>query len=420
MPRGIGLLLAALAGAGSLAGGANAGTRSDPADALGPLDLSAISLTQDVKRVKLRLTTHEPMPGTGQLARYPSRVEADDERYLCVELRTRKLGRRLLCLGGETKRGKTRLGYSRVAQSGQTTKLRAVRARLKRLSPRRLLLSFAMADVGLQPPRIYWRVVSGWRATECRPEPPPGPLQQRPETRRQEPPPAANRCFDIAPNEGVESEPLHRIRRAGCTRDEQSVLRNGSRRRKKIALTFDDGPSAYTARVLSILNERNADGTFFVLGSQTGRRSGVLRQALRAGHELGNHSTYHSALPSKSDMRRTNAVIKAATGFRPCTFRPPYGALNGTVVANARALDMSTILWDVDTNDWMTPGSSAIYQRATSAKSGSIVLMHDGGGNRSQTVAALPGIIRKLRSRGFKLVTVTELLRERFVWREVH
>ena len=98
-------------------------------------------------------------------------------------------------------------------------------------------------------------------------------------------------------------------------------------------------------------------------------------------------------------------------------FRPP-GRPRGYSGA-ARAAGTATIGWNVDTRDWSTPGFSAIYHRAVSARPGSIVLMHDGGGFRGQTVAALPRIIRNLRSRGFKLVTVTKLLRGHYVYKEV-
>ncbi len=119
-------------------------------------------------------------------------------------------------------------------------------------------------------------------------------------------------------------------------------------------------------------------------------------------------------------MRETSRRIKHATGFAPCLFRPPGGAFDSRVVSDARSLGMSTVIWDVDPRDWSTPGSGAIYSRVVSAtRPGSIVLMHDGGGNRSQTVAALPKIVHTLRHRGYRFVTVTRLLRQRTIWGEV-
>jgi peptidoglycan/xylan/chitin deacetylase (PgdA/CDA1 family) len=119
-------------------------------------------------------------------------------------------------------------------------------------------------------------------------------------------------------------------------------------------------------------------------------------------------------------MAETNRRIKAASGFEPCLFRPPGGAFNSRVVSDARRLGMTTVIWDVDPADWSRPGTSAIYSRVVSAtRPGSIVIMHDGGGDRSQTVAALPRIIRTLRHRGYSFVTVTKLLGNHFVWRPV-
>ena len=116
-------------------------------------------------------------------------------------------------------------------------------------------------------------------------------------------------------------------------------------------------------------------------------------------------------------MAATNSRIRSVSGFTPCLFRPPGGAYNSRVVADAKALGMTTVIWNVDPRDWSTPGSGAIYSRVVSAaRPGAIVIMHDGGGNRSETVAALPRIIRTLRDRGYHLVTVSKLLHQRMIW----
>lgn len=122
--------------------------------------------------------------------------------------------------------------------------------------------------------------------------------------------------------------------------------------------------------------------------------------------------------PGKSDLRRTSDVIERATGFRPCTFRPPGGYLPSATATAASALGMVSVIWDVDTRDWTTPGSGSIRHVATSGGRGSIVLMHDGGGDRTQTVAALPAIIHSYRSRGYEMTTLTRLLGGRYVLRE--
>jgi len=194
--------------------------------------------------------------------------------------------------------------------------------------------------------------------------------------------------------------------------------RNGPRSRKRIALTFDDGPSGYTGRVIDILNRYRADGTFFVVGRNIPGRTRLLRRMHTGGHEIGNHSLNHETGGASSySLHETERRIRAATGFEPCLYRPPGGYASPATTRTAWGMGMSNILWDVDPQDWRQPGSGYIYSHVVGhARSGSIVLLHDGGGNRSGTVAALDDIIRTLKGRGYKLVTVTELLNERFRW----
>ncbi len=209
---------------------------------------------------------------------------------------------------------------------------------------------------------------------------------------------------------------------SGCKRGGNPFRSNGSRARKVVALTFDDGPSGYTNDVLSILKRKKAKGTFFVLGNQIPGRERLLSRALRLGFEIGDHSFNHAIYAGGGDrasaqMRLTNRRIKRAADFTPCLFRPPYGAVNRDLIGRARAAGMMTITWDVDPEDWARPGTEAIYRRIVGAvRPGSIVLMHDGGGLRNQTVAALPRVIDTLRDRGYRFATVTRLLRHRFVY----
>ncbi len=143
-----------------------------------------------------------------------------------------------------------------------------------------------------------------------------------------------------------------------------------------------------------------------------------MRRILAEGNEIGNHSTHHSAYPGYADLAATSARIKRLTHFRPCLFRPPYGAVNSGVISAAAQAGMRTVTWDVDPTDWSNPGTGAIYSRIVSAaQPGSIILMHDGGGNRSQTLAALPHMIHTLRSRGYRFKTVSALLGNRLIYR---
>jgi peptidoglycan/xylan/chitin deacetylase (PgdA/CDA1 family) len=256
-----------------------------------------------------------------------------------------------------------------------------------------------LREIGLQPGKIRWFAVSGNVTGLCKTRP--------------------DACLDRAPSRGVVEDEIRRVERVGCTAPDDLAFSHGPRSRKAIALTFDDGPSGYTENVLRILEHKHAKGTFFEIGDQVGGHAEVMRRIVAAGHELANHSMHHTAGPSRDDIAATNRVIEKASGFKPCLFRPPGGYLPGSTAAGAHSLGMTSVIWDIDTRDWTGPGSGAIYSRAVAAQRGSIVLMHDGGGDRSQTVAALPRIISTLRSRGYRLVTVTELIGGRFTTREI-
>jgi peptidoglycan/xylan/chitin deacetylase (PgdA/CDA1 family) len=160
-----------------------------------------------------------------------------------------------------------------------------------------------------------------------------------------------------------------------------------------------------------VLRHENAHATFFEIGEQIPGRSELLKRMLFDGNEIGNHTTHHVTLPGEAEIADTQRLIQGATGFRPCLLRPPGGELDSGVLAAAADLDLTTVTWDVDPRDWSNPGAGAIRAAVTGAvQPGSIVDMHDGGGDRSQTLAALPAIIRELHHRGYRLVTVTELL----------
>lgn len=183
---------------------------------------------------------------------------------------------------------------------------------------------------------------------------------------------------------------------------------------KRIALTFDDGPGPATPRVLRILQRFHVHATFFQLGQEVRGHASLERRLLAAGDQLANHSYSHPMLPSRSQLRATSTLIEHDTGYRPCLFRPPYGALDRRLEDDARSLGMTSVVWNVDPRDWSTPGTRAIESRVLHAtRAGSIILMHDGGGPRGQTVAALPTILRTLKRRGYQFQTVSQLLHYR-------
>jgi peptidoglycan-N-acetylglucosamine deacetylase len=190
---------------------------------------------------------------------------------------------------------------------------------------------------------------------------------------------------------------------------------------KVVALTFDDGPwPVQTEKIVAILKAAGVRGTFFQLGQLARRYPRLSRSVVVAGNEVGNHSLSHPFLTKlkAAQVRRQisegAAAIKAATGVAPTQFRPPYGAINNTVWVQAKAQHQSVVLWDVDTLDWSKPGVAKILSNMKrEIGQASIVLMHDGGGDRSQTIAALPLMIDWLKAQGYTFVTVDELAKLR-------
>lgn len=182
---------------------------------------------------------------------------------------------------------------------------------------------------------------------------------------------------------------------------------------KCIALTFDDGPGPYTARLLDELRRAKAPATFFALGQRVETYPKVARRIVAEGHELASHTWDHRDLTTltatdvRRQLTRTADAIEKATGKRPTLVRPPYGATNDTVRAAAKKAGEAVILWNIDTLDWKTRSTPSTVKAAVGAKRGSIVLMHD---IHSSTVDAVPQIIEGLRAKGYTLVTVTDLL----------
>lgn len=200
----------------------------------------------------------------------------------------------------------------------------------------------------------------------------------------------------------------------GCTSSPGMTAREGTKASKaanEVALTFDDGPSrTQTPAILETLDRLGAHATFFEEGRHVRGREALMRQILALGDEIGNHSFHHPVDPGEAELASTQAAIRAATGFTPCLFRPPYGEMNRVEKAAARANGLELVFWTLDSEDDAHPGVGPIRARVVRrAKPGSIVLLHDGG-RHPQTVEALAGIVEGLKRRGFRLVTVTELL----------
>lgn len=170
---------------------------------------------------------------------------------------------------------------------------------------------------------------------------------------------------------------------------------------KVLYLTFDDGPSPeWTPRVLELLERYDAKATFFELGRARRRFPALAGKVEAAGHTIANHSTTHRDLTKLTDGEIRWEVRNGPDS--PC-FRPPYGAIDHRVHSVLRSEGVRDIvLWDVDTLDWTRPGAHRIARTVLArARPGKIVLMHDGGANRSQTVAALDTVLRELNDQGY-------------------
>ena len=188
--------------------------------------------------------------------------------------------------------------------------------------------------------------------------------------------------------------------------------------KKYIALTFDDGPSKYTQDILNILNEKGVHATFFNLSEQGAEFPDQEKAVAAAGNEVASHSVSHKYLPklSRDDLRKeindSFAPIEANTGGSGRMFRSPYGAFEAQQWVDSTDLISMNVLWSIDTEDWRRPGPDKIHDAVLGhARNGSIVLMHDGGGDRSQDIEALPRIIDDLKNEGFTFVTVSEMIK---------
>ena len=178
---------------------------------------------------------------------------------------------------------------------------------------------------------------------------------------------------------------------------------------KVVHLTFDDGPSEpWTGQVLDLLERYRAKATFFAVGSELATHRAQARRIVREGHAIANHTYHHLDLTCLADRQllaeldRTQALIRRLTGSETRWLRPPYGAVNAHVRALAAQRGYRIALWDVDPQDWRRPGVSSIVNNVlANTANREIILLHDGGGDRSQTVTALERILRALSARGY-------------------
>jgi peptidoglycan/xylan/chitin deacetylase (PgdA/CDA1 family) len=285
-----------------------------------------------------------------------------------------------------------------------------VPATVTRPTTRQLTASFIPSAYGaIRYDSIRWQVRTTVRTPGCPPAKPSGV--------------GCRRLFPATPALAA----LHTPQLIGCVPSGPDFVTNGARDVHEIALTFDDGPWPDTPQFLDILEHFQVPATFFEVGEHVpvyGEGGAVERRMLADGDMIGDHTWNHAdgaagGSFAAGEISEAAAAIKAAThGFEPCLFRAPSGAVSGALESEARSMGFTTIQWDVDPSDWATPGTAAIYDNVTThAQNGSIILQHDGGGNRSQTLAALPQEIEFFKRQGYRFVTVTQLLGQRLIYR---
>lgn len=384
--------------AGALLACVLACTSASAAVRRGPLRVRSSSMSQNAQQITWRLEMAKPF-SPGALAR--------DGRTLCL-LRERVANGSAagsLCIYGPKPGEKTpRLFYSRITPAGPGPGHR-ISATIGRSSARNLTVTFVPDEIGTQYVPIRWQVISTVRGVGCVPK--------RGQTR----------CFTLFPSKPALFR-MHVPQLVGCVPSGPSFVYNGSRSRHVVALTFDDGPWPDTPQFLDVLEREHVPATFFQIGEQVGTYGpAVDRRMLADGDIIGDHTWSHPDVSgdgsfAAGQISSTAAAIRNLTGFNPCLFRAPGGAVSSALISEARSMGFITIQWDVDPRDWSRPGTGAIYSNVVgNAQNGSIILQHDGGGDRSETLAALPQEIDTLKRRGFGFVTLPQLLGLRLIYR---
>lgn len=195
-------------------------------------------------------------------------------------------------------------------------------------------------------------------------------------------------------------------------------IRQVNTNEKIIALTFDDGPHKInTPKILAILAKYQVPATFYVTGISAKSYPKIMQNIIKAGHEIGNHSMYHKKLNQRSlefilqDLVYTNKIIRILGYTGPITFRAPYGLTSKNLNLAANQLSMPHVLFTYLPKDWENPLAPVIVNRVLNQiKPGFIITLHDGGGNRKNTILATEILIKKLHQMGYKFVTVSDLI----------
>jgi peptidoglycan-N-acetylglucosamine deacetylase len=386
--------VAVLALAASVAGAAKPG----PA----PLKIVSSSLSQSGQQLSWNVQLAQPFaPGALKPA----------HRSLCLLIERVKRGTvsgQLCVTGPRPGRHSPRVVYQPVTRAG-LGRAHVIAATVSRGSSRALTAAFMPTSVGLGYRPTRWQTSSTLAAPPCTPAKP-----------------GSTACADVVPRRPTLAK-LHVPQLVGCVPRGAPFVDSGPSNHKVIALTFDDGPWPDTPQFLHILEHYHVHATFFEIGDQVGEwgeGGAIERRMLADGDMVGDHTWSHPNVSAGGSFARNQilmaagAIRQATHGFEPCLFRAPYGAVSHALISLAGSLGFKTIQWDIDPRDWARPGVGAIYGNVVAnAHPGAIVIQHDGGGDRSETIAALPQEIQTLRRRGYQFVTITQLFGMKLLYR---
>ncbi|HEY2769140.1 MAG TPA: polysaccharide deacetylase family protein [Solirubrobacteraceae bacterium] len=358
-----------------------------------PFAITKASLTQDGTQLVWHVNLGHPFA--------PAKLKSG-RRSLCLLIERAKGGSvsGVLCVD-PSKDGKSpQLDYQHVSAKGRGP-ARKIGATFSRTSAKDLTVRFGPAGFKLPWAPMRWQTLSTLTSKACGPN-------------------GCNVRFPAQPSLAK----LHSPVPVGCVASGSSFVTNGSRSKHEVAFTFDDGPWPDTPQFLDILEREHVPATFFQIGEQVGTYGpAVDKRMLADGDIIGDHTWNHADVAGDgafgaSEISRAASAIQGLTGFKPCLFRAPGGAVSSALISEARNMGLLTIQWDVDPRDWARPGTDAIYSNVVDhAQNGSIIIQHDGGGDRSETLAALPREIATLRSRGYTFVTIPQLLGLKLIYK---
>ena len=201
--------------------------------------------------------------------------------------------------------------------------------------------------------------------------------------------------------------------------EEGKIMWDIKTKEKVVALTFDDGPhKKYTAEILDLLKQYDAKGTFFIVGEQAEKYPEIVLRMYEENHELANHTYTHPHSKNVSmimkEIKQTNDTIYSITGYTPTLFRPVEGLYTDAMIEEVVKGGFKVVMWSwhQDTEDWRNPGVNKIVNTVLKGtKEGDVILFHDGGGNRIQTVKALEKILPELKEQGYQFVTINDLIK---------